>query len=550
MRFEVENIDGIRDVTPLLGKNNIITYTREDKRMYDFKKELKEISFTGADYRYFAAIEAGLDRCKLHTIRLYNECGALEDDLKFTGTFSSSDGSWDLDRCTVKFKIKLLDPYSCFEDNDNDINLLGIGLATSTVQMGISIQLDVYYSPNHEYYEDRLICPCDYEPSSEWILDKACDGFTKEYTKRHNEVGPINGNSYTFLRFDFTAVNEIDNGLDLKDVLQALLDRSCSYNLTITSDFFQWNTPFRTDINYVTQIFNKYTNIKIFQKSDVKRPNTKNNATKAETNFKDLLEAICKIFNLGYKITDREFRLEHISWFEKELGMDLTRSSENKFLLKGTRKYIYDSSKLPKTEKFAMMESLSADFVGADIIYDSNCVNDDDENKSENTIDFITTDVSYVVENYESDSGAVSDDGFVLMACDENNVILREQGILEDNTSINNVLSWAHLHRDLWKHGRVLPQGNMNNNLTTFKSIIPTIKQDKFTAILNCQQIRNFDPVDQIKGTLGWGFIQTAELSLNECTLQVQMHLEEIDIAPVIDENFGDFDKDFDSDFD
>ena len=550
MRFEIENIDGIREIYPLLGKNTSITYTREDERRYDFKKEIKELNFIGSDYNYFAAIENGLDRCKLHTLRVYNECGVLPEELKFTGTFSSSDGAWDLDKCTVKFKIKLLDAYSCFEDNDNRVNVLNLGLATHTVQLGVSYQFDVYLSPNHEYYRVRLICPCDYEPSSEWELDAACNGLTKEYTKEHNETGPKDGNSYDFIRLDFTAISEIDNGLNLKDVMQGLLDASCGNELNIVSEFFQWNVPFSETNNYVTNNPNKYKNIKIFQKSDVKRAKNLNNATKAETNFKDLLEQICNTLNLGYKVFDNELRIEHISWFEKNLGLDLTKSLENQFLLKGTRKYSYDSSKLPKTEKFTMMEALSADFVGADITYDSNCVNDDEENKNENTIEDITTDLSFVLENFDSESGLVSDDGFVLIACDENNVVLREQGILEPNTVINNPLSWAHLHRDLWKHGRVLPEGFMNNSLTTFKSIIPTIKQDKFSGILNCDEVRRFDPIDQVKGTLGWGFLESAELSLSECTLQLQMHLEEITIAPIIDESFVDFDNDFDDDFD
>ncbi|AVR47261.1 hypothetical protein C7S20_00005 [Christiangramia fulva] len=550
MRYEVENTDGVREVSPLMGKDNNISYTRDNERRYDFKKEIKEITFQGDDFKYFLSIEQGDDRCKLHTFRIYNDCQSqLPDDLKFTGTFSSSDGKWDIDRCTVKFKVKNLDDYTCMDDSDDDINLFDLGLDTYSVDMGITIGY-VYDTEERVgdtyFYKDiimYLICPCDYDPGDAWTLFDACDGTTKRYIR---EIPQLNNGGKIVYDSNF---HQIDNGFDLKEALQALLDETCGGGTTIVSEFFQWNAPYPSDINYVTGELNKYKFIRLFQKSDVKRPNVSNNATKAETTFKKLLEAVCKTYNLGYQNRDGEFRIEHISWFEKNLGIDFTKSKKNEFRLKGTRKYSYDAQKLPKFEKFSFMEAGSADFVGADIWYDSNCVNNDEENKSENSTEIITTDVMYCIENGDSESENVSDDGFVLIACDEEGNILYEPGILDSAAIINNTLSWAHLHRDLWKHGRVLEEGYLNNELTEFASTVPTIKQDKFNVLLECFQIRSFEPLDQLRSTLGWGFIQAAELSLIDCTLTIDMNLEKI-VSKNPEDVFGDFDSDFDPDFD
>jgi len=86
--------------------------------------------------------------------------------------------------------------------------------------------------------------------------------------------------------------------------------------------------------------------------------------------------------------------------------------------------------------------------------------------------------------------------------------------------------------------------------LTEFTSTIPNIKQDKFSVIIDCTEIRSFKPLDLMKATLGWGSIQTAELGLMDCSLSIEMNLREITQAQVSDENYGDFDANFDNDFD
>ncbi|WP_179022058.1 hypothetical protein [Winogradskyella forsetii] len=581
-RIESDGHDPI-EVTPFSGNDLKLTWEKEDDRRYDYKKELKEIKLIKNDFKAFYEIERSLNRCDLQTLYVIMLCGNnTEEHILFTGTFSMSSGNWDLDKCTVSFDIETLSPYTCIEENDDEYNILEFQ-NTQTVSLGLKFGVETYVCKSSGPYDlplcdeqiiedgkwtfvlkrkifidyiflyvrNYMIVDCDYLPSSDWLLLEDCSNNTKKYIKKiegdpNNIVGIDSDGNLLF--FQDEEVSELDNGRNLLEVMQMLLDLACpDSGLTIVSDFFQWNAENVTQINYVTGQLNDLTNLILFQKSDVKRPNNSGNATIAEINFIDLLEQIIEIFNLGYKIIDNTFRIEHISFFESDLGMNLV-SLDTKNLLKNTKQYGYDVSKLPKYEKFNFMEAGSVDFVGTDIVYSSECVNNNPENKSKIDIDKITTDVMYCIENPDPE-GNVSDEGFVLMACDENNNLLYINGILENNTTINNTISWANLHDKYWKHGRVLPTGNMNGEETEFLSTVPVIKQDQFSCILPCTLIKDFNPLELVKGSLGYGFIQTAELTLSQCVMTFDLLLDTIDLNNN-ESPLGDFDEDFSEEFD
>lgn len=486
-KFEIEGNSATREVFPKLNSDFAIKWNKQDDRKYDFTKEIEDITFTGDDFNYLYTLEKN-GECYFFYFRIYLVCGSeQENHLMYEGTFNTISVKWDLDRCVQTIKVKSIDPYTCIEDNDDEINVLDAGLQTYTI--------------NYSYSQD----------------------------------------------FD-----TIDNGMKLQNVLQYLLDQACpESNLTIVSDFFQWNAENITNINYVTGVFNKYRNLILFQKSDIKRPNASNNATKAETSFKKLLEDVLNIFNCGYKIIGNAFRIEHISWFETDLGLNLVQEKNLK-LLRGTRKYGFNTTKIPKRETFSFMDARYIDFVGKDIVYNNNCTINSELNKIEIKVNNISTDIRHVIEQGYIEDTDVSDSGFVLVACSTQFNIYEEPGILTGLSfgRPNNILSWAHLHRDLWKYGRVFSVGAMNNNDTTeFFSSIPKIKQDNFDCFLNCSEIKYFDPLDKIKGMIGWGFVNTAQLKLAQCAIELDLLLE--NVQQVNTNNIlGDFDENFDENFD
>lgn len=588
------------EVTPYSGKDLQLVWNKEDDLKQDFKKELKEITLVKSDYKYFYELEKDVNRCNLQTLRVLMDCGFGGDQHQlFAGTFSMSDGQWDLDRCSVKFKIKAIDAYECIEENDDDLNLLATQpsvadpevlariIPVQNAVLGLFVNIETYYCNqslgqcNDTFIEEQkytfvkqvrggsalafsrinfyvrfiLIAPFDYIPTQEWKYIEDVE-FGKKYATEYlgddlERVADIfiDGSEIDTI-VHFTGVAQLNNGMMLYDAMQYLLNQSCpDANYTIVSDFFQWNPESPSSINYVTGESNLYTKLKLFQKSDAKRMASSSFATKAETNFIELLEDVCKIFNLGYKIESETFRLEHISYFQTDLGINLLATDNANTHLKGTKKYSYDANKLPKFEKFSFMEAGAPDFVGTDIYYDSNCVNNQQENKKEISVSKITTDIMHLVRNPSSQSDVASDDGFVLVAVNNDNRLIYLPGILGDDTSLNNVLSWAYLQEKFYKHGRILPEGYLNNEFTNFESTIPTIKQDKFNALLSCDLIKVFDPLDKVRGTLGYGYVQTAELTLSKCLMSFELLLEDIDNTP-FQQSFGDFDGDHSGDFD
>lgn len=596
--FRIENNVDTFDVTPYEEKG--LTWSPFDPPRIDYEVESKDFTFFEDDYDYFLALEQADNRCDEQTLKVFVQCAdGQPENLIFTGKFTMSSGAWDLDTCKVTFKINWDDPYRCIDENDEEINIFDYGHNTETASLPYTYGYEAYrcYDQNGSpscsqpfldanfwglynqyrwrplagieiraslYLRHYIIIDPSYSLSGDWnFLETLPEGdkYVKQYVAEHDPFyGGSNLEEIAYLHIDGAdsevrlnyedPIEEIDNGMHLLNVLQSLLNSSCSSeSYTIVSDFFQWNPENESLENYVTGATNNLTNLIIFQKSDVKRPIVSGNATKAETSFLELLEWVCDMFNCRYRIIDNDFRIEHISFWYSDLGVNLVNNEARIKLLQGTKKYSYDREGLPKFERFEFMEAGSLDFIGEDIEYDSDCVQNDPENRVTINLDKITTDVVYCLENPEGGNEFVSDDGFVIVACDADNNILFEDPILDDNLYINNVLSWAHLHRDFFLHGRVLSNGLMNGTPTNFLSVKPSIKQDKFNVTLKCTEIISFDPVDKIKALLGWGNVLSAELDLSTCVFGLELALEEIeDVETTIE--LGDFDENFDSNFD
>lgn len=268
-----------------------------------------------------------------------------------------------------------------------------------------------------------------------------------------------------------------------------------------------------TNNNYATGKKSTVDNLLLFQKTDVKRPNVTGNATIANTTFEDILKSICNIFNLRWDITDEGvFVIEHVSFFSRTIGLNLIGRRDARFRV-GSNKYTYDADNMPRRELFRMAdEKFSAgDFKGLPIIYNNACVNKGEGEDRDWIADNIMTDVTLALNNPSSESQVVSEDGFVLIACDDENSIISEEPILSGNT-LNNVISWAHLHRDYWRHERVFNVFTMNDVQTTALSVVPTRKQVPLRVSLCCGEA--FDPEDLVITELGEGYVLEATFEL------------------------------------
>lgn len=311
----------------------------------------------------------------------------------------------------------------------------------------------------------------------------------------------------------------IPNGRSLQDVFEAYLDYACP-SLTVRSNFLQWNPSVPSSTNYVTGRTNELTNLLIFQKSDVKRPTDASKATAGTTTLKWLLETICKTFECWYRIVGNVLEIEHCSHFRNmTTGTLYLTDPDHEFYARGTNRYSYDYAQIPKREMFKNMEAFGLDFVGMPIEYPQECAGIERKEDEIISTERLTTDVIACVDgepswfSNEEVSGTdaekrekrqaiidkyISDDGFVIMACSNTEVagyypVHISAGILGPSRS-NNLLSWAHLHKDYYQPGyRYLPTGRVNGVDVLFVPRKYKIQEMKF---LDC--CGDFDPQQKI----------------------------------------------------
>jgi hypothetical protein len=586
-RYVVTNRLGVLQVQPLGESNFIIDWTREAGGKLDYKNELpSKIVFTGAAYQNLLKLERSVYRCDFVTITVERKCGSAWVPW-FSGRMSNNDGTWDLDRCQVEIKLDDIKPEQCYEENKGtELNLLeniyvrrtvmlnptnvtiekvtygtsGSGSDTDPVCANNSIwsgggdpgsQGWVVYnqhfiksydgggsyscSTSTGWAREVMTVACGSgSPGTDWILiEDTCPGGSQKYArpaKLYNCVftSPSYGSGYEETDWtcqiigDSTTNVGIDNGLSLADITNLFVGNFCP-GITFVSNFFQINPDIVSDINYVTGQRSKTRFITVYQKSDVKRPTVTGNATKALISWEKLFDALINMFNLRWRIVGNVLRMEHVSYFSKTAGFDLTQQRWAPYMV-GKRKYTYQNEDIPAREEFKFMEAGYGDFKGAPITYSGGCVSQGSRDAIKTySIDKVTTDVELCLGNPQPDSKVVSDDGFVFVAADFDGsqyFIISEPPIL-GGASLNNTLSWALLHRDYHKWDRPLSTGNMNYQNVTFFSTKPTKKGEKITIPLCCGDV--FNPDDLIKTALGQGTVDKATFNFRDETLELDL---------------------------
>jgi hypothetical protein len=501
----------------------------------------------------------------------------------FTGRLSFNQGEWDLDACKVEITASEINIEQCYEDNKGqEINILA-GRSTFSVFLnppGVTIEKITYtiadtlggmlcaqpyywagggapadlgwvmyaYS-TEKHFDGSNICnvstswaretislPCGSpSPGTEWILiGDTCPGGSQTYarparlfacnytTPDYSDTIQTTAYSCLIVSDSSTTVLSINNGVKLNDLLEYFIASFCP-GLQLVSNFFQINPDVVSTINYVTGQPSKVLELFLFQKSDVKRPAVSGDATIANISFEKLLTDLVEMFNLRWRIEGSKFLLEHVSFFSSSPGLDLTLPKWQKFV-SGKKQYTYKISEIPVKETFSFMEASFGDFQGKDIVYGSACVtNTSIDNVKQHKVENITTDVELVLGNPDSDSSVVSDDGFVLMATafDGTNYYIITEAPMFSGHSINNTLSWAHLHRDYHKYERALIMGNMNALPTLFLSVAPTKKGTTLEIPLCCTD--DFNPDQTVRTDLGVGIVEKAVFSFRKQTLQLDL---------------------------
>lgn len=394
-----------------LGENDFsLDYSRENDDKISYEKQLSgKIVFIGDAYGRLMQMENSIYRCDEQTLSIFKMCGN-EERLYFTGKISLNEAEFDLDKCKVILKFSKDNSEKCFDDGKGlKLNLFQfiwnkIVVKTASFAGVIEVKncnhsdntfiendfwcgsgnpysrnwtLTNYINSSVDGFRHRLSnkwqreiievnCSDDIDP--EWVLVEDNCGTTgkKKFAKKITTFGCVfnsvpedefGGYSYSMeckvLGYDGETTT-VDNGLHFSDVLIQILRGACPL-LTLKSDFFQINPENPSAVNYVTGKASTVKDIVVFQKSDVKRPKATGNANKLEISLEEMLEVLLKMFNVKWRIEGDIFRLEHVSYYSKEIGFDTTSESLKKYIV-GKRKYTYQNEKIPNKETFKFKE--------------------------------------------------------------------------------------------------------------------------------------------------------------------------------------------------
>lgn len=314
---------------------------------------------------------------------------------------------------------------------------------------------------------------------------------------------------------------QVDNGMLINDILSFYAMIFCG--ATVKSDFLQINpdAAFATTYPDFPDRLNIYEII--FQKSDVKRPAAQNNATIAITTFEKILIAICRAYNLWYRITGNIFRIEHVSWFDRLVSLNLDQNIYKR-RTRRTRKYNYDLDKIPKYERFTFMEAGSPDFVGMPIEYTGECVSTKKDSAKTHALENISTDIEYIMLNADPKSEKVSDQGFALVSALKTGAdyfFRVVSPILEPAIHINNSLSWAYLHKYFHAWERLQKNGYINGVYQTFESYRPTKKRQRITIPLCCDDAITL--TDKVNTEMGVARVNAAAFILYQDEIELEL---------------------------
>lgn len=597
-RYYLTDQMGTLAAEPLGESDFVINWSEEvdgSLRMYS-KTFDGNITFTGNVYRQLLKMEKSIYRCNLQYLSIEKNCGDGFNSI-FEGSISLNSGEWDEDKCSVKLKFTEENEASCLSENDNvEFNLLSLfpKYQLNTRPGNMTLEYEECYDTDTLINDvpafDPYWCGADQPWDSYWDyyyhredLQRENDGGIERWNRsrrtnwvrevlnveigtdpgddswhfigtvagkdkyarpvsmfnfRSDEQNPSPGFIIRTIEQDFVGKTNsslsLRNGIKLSDAIIYMVGELCP-GLNVRSDFFQINPEFPSTVNYVTGKRSKVMDLFLFQASDVKRPTANAMASKLMLDWDRLTNALKYIFNVDWRVQDNLLSLEHVSYFPRNIGFDVTTEPYKKWL-SGKKAYTYKNEDLPNKEEWNWATKQSnGDFQGVPIQYNSGCIVNKRVVKTYNIEDFVT-DVSLALANPASDNKTIDDESIFLVAGAYDGAawyILQEQGILSP-PNINNTLALAMLHRDYFQFERPLPVGIMNGVETIFTTTLPTKQGVPFKIPVCCPN--TFNPDNLVKTPLGLGKVNSAIYSFKDSMLELELLYDSFsDLVPNIE---------------
>jgi len=313
-----------------------------------------------------------------------------------------------------------------------------------------------------------------------------------------------------------TANLGIDNGRYLNDIIEYFLTSFCP-EYQIVSNFFGIN-PDGTNPNNVpyTKALAFMQELMVFAKGDVIRPNADENNRILNLTWKQLLENLEVVFNIEQRIVDDKIYIEHYSYFQTDLMLDLT---VEKYLpcLVDKWAWTYNKESIPPRELFEWEEktdegSPNYDFDSRHINYADECIIPEGNNEVIKRANNVMTNIAALIADDNLENWSITKSSFVLVST-EGGYINQSPGKISGDVLLNGALAWSNLLEDYHKYGRPLNRGIINGQVMDFTSTRKIRKQVPIEIPLCCADLPNFIPDRMlVKTQLGFGCIDSATL--------------------------------------
>ena len=297
---------------------------------------------------------------------------------------------------------------------------------------------------NGFYYTDPSVLNTKYYPfaKSTWLSSSRWLHLNEAFSKTFDLSGSVN--------------NGIKDCIHIADAIKALLKK-------IAPDITHEASPEYSQFLYgsANPVYGEKFELFITQKTHIKKFIYDTPATKVPITFEKLMNMLAKCFCCYWYIEDGKFKIEHSSYFDngksydaasQGISIDTTATFDNKngrAIEYGQSVIKYDKNALPSRYEFGYMDESSIEFEGAPIKLIAPYLQQD---KIESiTPEGFSADVDLIISN----TTAISDDGFVLLAAKYENssysTFKYDLDLISDtyiNYTVslqNGVLSWIYL---------------------------------------------------------------------------------------------------------
>jgi len=320
---------------------------------------------------------------------------------------------------------------------------------------------------------------------------------------------------------DSAGNTNLSNGKELGPLLESLLE-PCG--ISVISNFWNINPDATNPSNdYYDRAAEDFTDIVLYQITDLARLDESQSATTALMTLKGLLDAMKIAGNCDIELDGTVLRIEHLSYWPTTVNIDLTQAEFLKYI-EDKWKYTYDEQNQPNKEIFGWdseTDGRGNDFDGHPIEYYNDCVNDV-ENKQPKVA--LATGYLTNLRHIAGNEDYFDTTDILVMVSTTNLVINSAVQPISGNYILNGNLAMGYLLPRYYDYGRPFKIGLINIVSTPMFTLLRNRLQAPITIPFSCDNyMGEYNPSGLVKTQLGACEIETATYTDPDATMEFKL---------------------------